>query len=93
MHAFYMVPPTNGWGNFNFEKLKLSGGRFFHMGWVASPYCGDSDNGNQKGAYSGQTNYTITFFSRKPGKVTFMVTFKEKIVVIFASLVLKGCDL
>ena len=45
------------------------------------------------GHNSGQSNYTITFFSRKPGKVTFMVTFKEKIVVIFASLVLKGCDL
>ena len=47
----------------------------------------------KRGHNSGHTNYTITFFSRKPEKVTFMVFFKEKIVVIFASLVLKGCDL
>ena len=44
--------------------------------------------GEEGGHNSGQNNYhTIAFFFKK--KTTFMITFKEKIVLIFTSLVLK----
>ena len=56
----------------------------------ASPYAhmgaGGSDNGNQREAE--QLSYYNNFFFKE--KKTFMVTPKEKIVLIFASLVLKG---
>ena len=76
------TPPFKRWEHFNFEKLKSFGG---------SPYWEHSDNGNQRrggGHNSGQNNYhTIAFFFQ--GKTTFMITFKEKIVLIFITLVLK----
>ena len=87
-----LPPPTpfKRWGHFNFEKLKsfreelsLSYGR-------ASPYGEHSDNGNQRrggGIIQVKTIILLHFFFQ--GKATFMVTFKEKIVLIFTSLVLK----
>lgn len=54
-----------------------------------SPYGWDNDNGTQAGGGGhniGQNNYyAITSFQKK---VIFTVTFKEKIVLIFTSLVL-----
>ena len=72
------------WGHFNIEKFKSLGKSFFdHMEeksiWGGG---GGSDNGNQRGGVghnSGQKQlsyYSIIF----QGKVTFMVTFKEKMV-------------
>ena len=89
--SLHGVLPTKRWGNFNFEKLKSLGGRVFsfirgegqvHIWGTVIIITKGRDN-------SGQTiiiYYTITSFSQK----TFMVTFKEKIVFIFTSLVLKG---
>ena len=84
-------PPFKRRGHFNFEKLKSFRGRafFHHIG-------GQVHIGNTvimvtkggEGYNSGQNNYhTIAFFFQ--GKTTFMIAFKEKIVLIFTSLVLK----
>ena len=92
-------PPFKRWGHFNFEKLKSYGGRafFHHMGgqvhmWntVIMVTKGEERRGGGlgRGHNSGQNNYhTIAFFFQE--KTNFMITFKEKIVLIFTSLVLK----
>ena len=54
---------------------------------------GDSDNGKQRGGGGYITQFkTIIILEHSffQGKITFMVTFKEKIVFIFTSLVSKG---
>ena len=65
----------NRWGYFNFKKLKSLGKRFFLVVTEGGEHNSDQNN-----------YHSIGFFQ---GKVTFMVTFKEKIVFIFTLLVLK----
>ena len=78
--AFSWCLPHKRWGDFNSKKLKLLEGSVFSSYEGVSPY-GRHDNGNQRGHNSFQNNYhTIIFFQ---GKVTFPVTFKEKIVFNF----------
>ena len=73
-----------GWGGDGDEFFSLYGG------WT-SPYEGAVIMVTKgEGHNSGQNNYTKTFFFQGKGKVTLMVTFKGKIVFIFASLILKG---
>ena len=95
-------PPLRDGDILILESSNHWGESFFSSYGRAGPYGEHSDNGNQRcvcvcvsgggggcGHNSGQNNYhTIAFCFQ--GKATFIVTFKEEIVFIFTSLVLKG---
>ena len=83
----YMMSPQRDGGILILKSSNHRGGEFFSS-YGGKSIWGDSDNDNQRrGQNSGQNNYhTRTFFYQE--KVIFMVPFREKIVFIFASLVL-----
>ena len=87
-------PPIRDESHFNFEKLKSLGEEFFFLSYGESKSIWRMVIVITKGGWRGgdnsvQNNYTLAHFFFQ-GKVTFMVTIKEKIVFIFTSLVLKG---
>ena len=77
MGGILILKSSNHWGNSFFA---LYGGKSI---W------GDSDNGNQRGGIV-QVKTIIILEHFAQGKVTLMVTFKEKAGFIFTSLVLNG---
>ena len=97
-HSVYGPPNFRGWwltlsGSCSQSYTTLWSRDFTRSRDTGQSIWGKNDNGNQRGGHnSGQNNfiYNIQSYLFFRGKVTFMVTFKEKIIFIFTSLLSKG---